>query len=68
MILLLRRFYLMNSEQRVQFMWESQKYNGYVEKEYENSFLVVVNNPSPTITEKYLNRMIIRKKDCSLQD
>ena len=34
------------------------------EKEYENSYLIVVANPSPDMEEKYTNRMIISKKAC----
>ncbi|MFD1900018.1 hypothetical protein GQR36_08065 [Enterococcus termitis] len=41
---------------------------GYVEKEYENAYLVVVSDPSPDMEEKYTNRMVISKKDCQSTD
>ena len=43
-------------------------YSGFVEKEYENSYLIVVANPSPDMEEKYTNRMIISKKHVKPQN
>ncbi|NSP65460.1 hypothetical protein HRF19_10905, partial [Enterococcus faecalis] len=51
-------------EKKVHFIWEKTNYSGFVEKEYENSYLIVVANPSPDMEEKYTNRMIISKKAC----
>ena len=39
-----------------------------MEKEYENSYLIVVANPSPDMEEKYTNRMIISKKHVKPQN
>ena len=52
----------MAEEKKVHFIWEKTNYSGFVEKEYENSYLIVVANPSPDMEEKYTNRMIISKK------
>ncbi|BAK21427.1 hypothetical protein MPTP_0968 [Melissococcus plutonius ATCC 35311] len=54
----------MTKDKKVNFTWEKTDYNGYIEKEYENSYLVVVNNPSPDMEEKYTNRIIVSKKSC----
>ncbi|MGX7244306.1 hypothetical protein ACWOC1_05600 [Enterococcus quebecensis] len=54
----------MTQEKRISFSWEKSSYMGYVEKEYENAYLVVVSDPSPDMEEKYTNRMVISKKDC----
>ena len=54
----------MAEEKKVHFIWEKTNYSGFVEKEYENSYLIVVTNPSPDMEEKYTNRMIISKKAC----
>ena len=37
-------------------------------EEYENSYLIVVANPSPDMEEKYTNRMIISKKHVKPQN
>ncbi|MBL1230334.1 hypothetical protein IW492_13945 [Enterococcus sp. BWB1-3] len=55
-------------EQKVSFTWEKDNHVGYVEKEYENSYLVVVNDPSSDMKEKYTNRMVISKKECTMID
>ena len=49
---------------KVHFIWEKTSYSGFVEEEYENSYLIVVANPRPEMEEKYTNRMIISKKAC----
>lgn len=54
----------MTQERKIQFNWEHEHFIGLIEKEYENSYLVVVTNPTPNMEEKYTNRMIISKK-CS---
>lgn len=43
----------MAEEKKVHFIWEKTNYSGFVEKEYENSYLIVVANPSPDMEEKY---------------
>ena len=58
----------MEQEKMIRFSWEKNSYMGFVEKEYENAYLVVVSDPSPDMKEKYTNRMIISKKDCSTAD
>lgn len=55
---------LYGRREKVHFIWEKTNYSGFVEKEYENSYLIVVANPSPDMEEKYTNRMIISKKAC----
>ncbi|MHC5248156.1 hypothetical protein [Enterococcus sp. HY326] len=52
--------------QKVTFNLEKAKHCGYIEKEYENSYLVHVNDPSADMVEKYTNRMIVSKKNCEL--
>ena len=37
----------------VTFKWDNLRLMGAIEKEYENSFLVQVENPSKEIMEKY---------------
>lgn len=54
----------MAQEKQISFNWEKSDYMGFVEKEYENAYLVVVSDPSPDMEEKYTNRMVISKKDC----
>ncbi len=49
------------------FEWEQAFFKGMVEKEYENSFLINVSEPSCSeIKEKFANRMIISKKNCEI--
>lgn len=54
----------MTEERKVSFIWDKTNYSGFVEKEYENSYLIVVADPSPDMKEKYTDRMIISKKAC----
>lgn len=54
----------MMQEKQISFNWEKDNYNGYVEKEYENAYLIVVSDPSPDMKEKYTNRMVVSKKEC----
>lgn len=56
----------MTQEKKVSFNWEKSNHVGYIEKEYENSYLVVVDDPSSDMKEKYTNRMIISKKECTI--
>lgn len=51
-------------KKQIKFDWEKEHYTGYVEKEYENAYLVVVLNPSSDMKDKYTDRMIISKKKC----
>ena len=46
----------------VTFDWQGSQFEGTIEKEYENSVLISVSNPSAEITDKYLGRLIISKK------
>ncbi|KAF1304757.1 MULTISPECIES: hypothetical protein [Enterococcus] len=53
------------SEALVTFKWKHRLFKGRIEKEYENSFLINVAEPScEEITEKFANRLIVSKKDC----
>jgi hypothetical protein len=56
----------MEKERKINFVWEKISYSGFIEKEYENSYLVVVADPSPDMKEKYTTRMVISKKACEL--
>lgn len=47
----------------VSFDWQGSKFEGTIEKEYENSVLISVLNPSTEIKDKYLSRLIISKKN-----
>lgn len=58
----------MMPEKRISFTWEKCNYMGYIEKEYENAYLIVVSDPSPDMEEKYTNRMVISKKECQNTD
>ena len=53
--------------EKVHFIWEKQIIQA-LWKEYENSYLIVVANPSPDMEEKYTNRMIISKKHVKPQN
>lgn len=54
----------MEAQTKVIFTWNNFKYFGTIEREYENSVLVQVNDPSDEILEKYNGRMVISKKIC----
>lgn len=56
----------MIKEKQVNFYFEKENFMGYVEKEYENSYLVVVSDPTPDMKDKYTDRMIISKKNCEV--
>ena len=45
----------------ITFTWEGKVYAGKVEREYENSVLVQVTDPSEEMLEKFNDRMIISK-------
>ena len=47
------------------FDWQGTQFEGTVDKEYENSVLVTVINPSFEIKDKYLGRLIVSKKRIS---
>lgn len=55
----------MGQKTNIQFVWENMEFDGQIEKEYENSYLVTVTNPSDEIRTKYNNRMVISKKKCT---
>lgn len=46
----------------VTFDWEGTQFEGTIEKEYENSVLISVINPSMEIKDKYLGRLVVSKK------
>ncbi|MBO0477356.1 DUF2187 domain-containing protein [Vagococcus sp. DIV0080] len=46
----------------VTFDWQGTQFEGTIEKEYENSVLISVINPSLEIKDKYLGRLIVSKK------
>lgn len=54
----------METQTNVTFKWENITLFGLIEKEYENSFLIQVKEPSAEIVEKYNGRMVISKKIC----
>lgn len=55
----------METQTNVTFKWENITLFGLIEKEYENSFLIQVTDPSAEIVEKYNGRMVISKKICN---
>lgn len=46
----------------VTFDWQGSKFEGTIEKEYENAVLISVINPSLEIKDKYLGRLVVSKK------
>ncbi|WP_430609298.1 DUF2187 domain-containing protein [Enterococcus sp. DIV0876] len=54
----------MTIDSTIFFTWEGKTYEAVIEREYENSVLVQVNEPSSEMLEKFTNRMIISKKNC----
>ncbi|MBM7707978.1 DUF2187 domain-containing protein [Enterococcus lemanii] len=54
----------MEAQTKVIFKWNNYTYFGIIEREYENSVLVQVNEPSAEMMEKYNGRMVISKKIC----
>ncbi|MDN6639642.1 MAG: DUF2187 domain-containing protein [Tetragenococcus sp.] len=52
----------------VTFTWENITLTGQVEKEYENSFLVSIDNPTKEIADSYNGRMVVSKKDCKVEE
>lgn len=61
--MLCKRRIFNDRRKKINFDWEKENYLGYIEKEYNNSYLIIVINPSPIMEEKYTNRMIISKKN-----
>lgn len=55
---------VMETQTNVTFKWENATLLGLIEKEYENSFLIEVKEPSEEIIEKYNGRMVVSKKIC----
>ncbi|APB30876.1 MULTISPECIES: DUF2187 domain-containing protein [Vagococcus] len=53
----------MDTQEKVFFKWQGSNYEGVIEKEYDNSVLIDVNNPDEELKEKYLGRIVISKKD-----
>lgn len=56
----------METKTNVTFKWENLTLSGFIEREYENSFLVQINEPSKEIMDKYSGRMVVSKKICDL--
>ncbi len=54
----------MGINSKVNFEWQGSQFEGIIEKEYDNSFLISVSNPNFEIKDKYLGRMVISKKTC----
>ncbi|MGO3731687.1 MAG: DUF2187 domain-containing protein [Vagococcus sp.] len=55
----------MKPDSKVHFDWQGSEFEGTIEKEYENSFLINVTNPNFELKEKYMGRIIISKKVCN---
>ncbi|GMA46999.1 hypothetical protein [Tetragenococcus muriaticus] len=58
----------MSENTTVTFTWENTTLSGYIEKEYENSYLVNINNPTKEIADSYNGRMVVSKKECKIED
>ncbi|MGX7196612.1 DUF2187 domain-containing protein [Enterococcus olivae] len=56
----------METKTNVTFKWEDLTLFGFIEREYENSFLIQVNEPSKEIMDKFSGRMIVSKKKCEI--
>lgn len=54
----------MEINSKVNFDWQGSQLEGIIEKEYENSVLVSVLNPTSEVKEKYLGRVVVSKKTC----
>jgi hypothetical protein len=46
------------------FKWQNESFYGWIEKEYQNSFLINVTDPNEELETKYAKRIIISKKAC----
>lgn len=55
----------MSQQIGITFTWENEVYQGVIEKEYENSYLISVNNPNQELVDKYNGRIVISKKKCN---
>lgn len=53
----------MDTKEKVFFKWQGGRYEGIIEKEYENSVLIEVNNPDDELKDKYLSRIVVSKKE-----
>lgn len=54
----------MKQQANVIFKWQDEQFSGWIEKEYQNSFLINVTNPNEELETKYAKRIIISKKAC----
>ena len=54
----------MEQASNIIFKWQNKQFYGWVEKEYQNSFLINVTNPNKELITKYAQRIIISKKVC----
>lgn len=50
----------------VSFELEGQNFTGFIDKEYQNSFMVTFKSDDVDITDKYHNRVIVNKKNLKL--
>ncbi|HCM89358.1 MULTISPECIES: DUF2187 domain-containing protein [Vagococcus] len=56
----------MEINSKVNFDWQGSQFEGIIEKEYENSVLIAVVNPTTELKEKYLSRLVVSKKICQI--
>lgn len=57
----------MEMKANVIFKWQEQSFKGWVEQEYQNSYLINVLEPfNEEISEKYAGRMVVSKRHCEL--
>lgn len=57
----------MEIKANVVFKWHDRAYSGWIEQEYQNSYLINVIDPQDEeIEEKYANRMVVSKKHCEI--
>lgn len=51
---------------QVSFKLEGQNYTGFIDKEYQNSFMITFKSDDVEITDKYHDRVVINKKQLKL--
>lgn len=54
----------MENQVQIAFTWENETFQGFIEKEYENSYLIHVKNPNSELVAKYNGRIVLSKKKC----
>ncbi|GAY73238.1 DUF2187 domain-containing protein [Lentilactobacillus kosonis] len=50
----------------VEFMIEKQKFTGFIDKGYTNSFLVTFESKDPEIIDKYHNKVIVNNEELKI--